>query len=414
MSSHHLIDAAAKLAKSRVSVLLGAAPPKEHGSIIGQWVLFLQQHAIVLLMQVPGEANAYRMFETLNDRGLKVSQSDLVKNYLYSQARDRLSEAHSKWSGMRAILESFEDDDITADFLRQMIVSLHGPTRKAEVYDAVEERVHGPQQAIQFLGVLLSGASDYAAILNPQHEKWNSPYPASIRSSIEALGIVRHRALRPLMLSIARSFVHGEADKAFRLILSVSVRLTIAGSATGAARSGGVEDVLGNAAKSVSDGTATTAAKVLALLDPVVPKDPQFEEAFAGASVTKAEIARYYLRSLERMHAGIQDPYFIVDDATIVNLEHVLPLSPEGNWPQFSAEAVDAFRRRIGNLALLMNHENSTLRSASFQEKKEVYRRSNFPLTAQIADAPDWNESAIATRQRGLARGAVSTWPIRV
>ena len=53
----------------------------------------MQQRARVVLLQVPNDADAYRMFETLNDRGLRTSQSDLVKNYgaVYSDAQETAS-----------------------------------------------------------------------------------------------------------------------------------------------------------------------------------------------------------------------------------------------------------------------------------------------------------------------------------
>ena len=71
-------------------------------------------------MKVPTESNAYKMFETLNDRGLRITQAHLVKSYLFGQAGEaRLSEAIQKWALIRGALESLEEEDITVTFLRQ-------------------------------------------------------------------------------------------------------------------------------------------------------------------------------------------------------------------------------------------------------------------------------------------------------
>lgn len=96
-----------------------------------------------------------------------------------------------------------------------------------------------------------------------------------------------------------------------------------------------------------------------------------------------------------------------------VNLEHVLPLRPEGNWPEFEEEAAQAMRRRIGNLVLLQQRLNSALKSAPFSDKRLVLAASQFQLTAEVGALPDWNEMALEDRQRRLAGLAVRAWPAR-
>ena len=51
------------------------------------------------------------MFETLNDRGLRISQADLVKNYLFGQSGNRIREAQAKWASMIRSLENVDRED---------------------------------------------------------------------------------------------------------------------------------------------------------------------------------------------------------------------------------------------------------------------------------------------------------------
>jgi uncharacterized protein with ParB-like and HNH nuclease domain len=51
---------------------------------------------VVVLVRVPSGANAYKMFETLNDRGLRTSQADLIKNYLFGRGGARLPEVQTR------------------------------------------------------------------------------------------------------------------------------------------------------------------------------------------------------------------------------------------------------------------------------------------------------------------------------
>jgi hypothetical protein len=184
----------------------------------------------------------------------------------------------------------------------------------------------------------------------------------------------------------------------------------------GGARSGSVEQTVAAAAREISDGKITKVSELLQFIDKIVPKDPEFEEGFKNATVSQAYLARYYLRALEMTVKNERDPYFIPnDDQQIINLEHVLPEKPEGNWPGFTPELVAAFYKRIGNMALLQAKANSDLRSSSFDEKKAIYRDSPYELTNQIAQINgDWSLEAIAQRQKQMAGLAVKTWPMKI
>ena len=74
--SHELIDQAFGEARSQVRRIVSGFDEKDHGDTLDRWINFMQQRARAILLQVPHDADAYRMFETLNDRGLRTSQSD--------------------------------------------------------------------------------------------------------------------------------------------------------------------------------------------------------------------------------------------------------------------------------------------------------------------------------------------------
>ncbi len=146
---------------------------RHHGDHIDFWVTFLEEKArVVLLIPVSDDANAYRMFETLNDRGLIVSQADLAKNYLYGRAGDRLEEAATKWSLIRGALEALSDEDALIDFLRHSLTVKNGLVREADLYKKVESTVRSPHQVMSFANDLEVLAGTYVAIQNPEHEAW--------------------------------------------------------------------------------------------------------------------------------------------------------------------------------------------------------------------------------------------------
>ncbi len=405
--SHEKIIRAFDLARVHVRNIVKPFDAKDHGDQLVKWQDFVQHKATVILMQVPDESKAYRMFETLNDRGLRTSQADMVKNYLFEQvAKDRKAEASQKWSYMRGALEAVEDEDLTVTFIRHALIASEEFVREDGVLTLVQDIVKGSDRAIRCLQTLEDLSRIYAALFNPEHEQWNG-YPSAAQQSLEILKLFDVKPFRPLLLAIANSLHPGEAAKAFKYLVSLGVRLIIASST----RSESVEKPLATTAKKVYDKQLMQASEIRNELNSIWPTDDEFKQEFAQATVSKAVLARYYLRSLELGWQKDPEPQFIPsDDKDTITLEHVLPEKPLGNWPQFDEDSVKAYSRRLGNLALLKKSQNCDLRSEGFTVKKAVYADSSFALTEMISKASDWTKLKITERQNTLADLAVKVW----
>ena len=283
----------------------------------------------------------------LNDRGKRTSQSDLVKNYLFGYAGERLGEVQQKWAAMRGALESMEDEDTTITFLRHSLTVIRGFVREADVYDAVQKQAIGEEPAVTFSGQLENLASTFVAMHNPDHERWNT-YPPAARRALDVLNLFNITPLRPLLLAIAHKFDKRDATAAFAFSVSLAVRLMIASST----RTGTVEEGLADAAHEIFDGAIPDTNGLKAKLRGLTPTDGQFRAAFENATVSNRKLARYYLRSLEMTAKNQAEPWHIPnDDQSIINLEHVLPEKPIGNWPQFNDDEVkdlQELNRKLG------------------------------------------------------------------
>ena len=132
------------------------------------------------------------------------------------------------------------------------------------------------------------------------------------------------------------------------------------------------------------------------------------------ARVSKSHLARYYLQALELKNAKTKQPELVPNtNPDDVNLEHVLPKSYGPAWKaDFSAEEHLAYRRRLGNLALLTQDENSGSGADGFAKKKKVLARSSFALTSMIGAKSSWTSKEIEARQKRLAELAAKTWPL--
>lgn len=406
--SHKLLLAAKEKADEQVRKIVAPLDRRDHGDTLNRWVNYLEDDARVILLRVPDDSNAYKMFETLNDRGLRTSQADLVKNYLFGRANDRFNEVQVKWSYMRGALETSDDDDITINFLRHALIVQRGYTREAEVFDAVQDLARSTAQAVTFAASLDQLANAYVATLNSDHERWND-HPGSVRRSLEVLSLLKIRPLRPLVLAISAKMSHGQTQRSLEFLVSLAVRLLIASST----RSGAVEVPLAEAARRVFNGEVSTASELRAALADITPSDSRFEAAFSFVRVSNARHARYYLRSLQMAADAEESPWFIPQtDRDVINLEHVLPREPGENWPQFTPDETRMNYSRLGNLCLMRAADNSVLKSDSFEVKKPILAAAPYSLTAHIGDFEEWTPASIESRQSALAGYATQAWPI--
>jgi len=405
--SHKRIAGAVDTARKYVLDFLKPYKETSHADRLIELVDFISEGAQVIALRVPDHINAFVMFETLNDRGLKASQADLLKNHLLSLCNERINEGQQKWASMIGVLESLEQDEITVTYLHHMLINKYGPIREREVFDKIKRTVNSQLGALEFLDELSEGASHYAALFNPDHKKWNQ-YGSLTRKNITTINRdLRVLQIRPLMFAVARKFSVAEAALAFRYFVFWSVRFLVAGG-----RGGLLDRNYSVAAFEVASGTITTAAALTKRLADIIPTDAAFATAFTDTRVSQNYFARYLLRAMEQQNNKIAEPEFVPsDDENSINLEHVLPENPGTHWPEINADVASAFFRRIGNLVLLQASQNTLIANSPFSVKKPILKKSGFVLTQEVADSVSWGPDEIAARQARLAQLAVQTWP---
>lgn len=408
--SHELIQQAAHLATKHVRAILEPYKEQDHIRRLTKYVEFIEHGAQVIVLRVPDHLNAYVMFETLNDRGLRASQADLIKNHLLSQcSQDRIMEAQSKWAAMVSVLESLGQGERTVTYLHHLLTTQNGPMRASEVLDKVRARADGQANAFRFLDEAADAANDYVALFNSDHSKWNA-YGTSIRNHISTIhNDLQVEQIHPLMFAVARHFSVKEAKLAFRQFVFWSVRFLIAGG-----RGGLLNNWYGVAAQKVTNREIKTAAGLSKYLLDILPPDALFEDEFARARVSNVRLARYYLRALEQARKEQPEPEWLPNnDEQVINLEHVLPQNPGSTWPEIEEDIARTYWRRIGNMAILKATPNSIIGNSSFGDKRLTFSESGFFFTQDIAKYDIWGVTQIEERQRELAKWAVKTWPTK-
>lgn len=380
---------------------------KDSEEALHEWLDYLEANLKVILVVASDDSNAFVIFETLNDRGLELAISDLLKNYLFHRSSDKIEETKNRWLTMVATLESASDDPLVVTYLRHFAMSKYGLVREKDLFGLIKRRITSKKLALAFSTELSNTSRVYASLINTEHEFWNK-FDHATRESVIAFNLLGMVQMRPLLLAILDKFDARNVSKAFRKLVSVAVRFQIVGGAGG----GTLERIYSDAARQVSEGKLTSIADILKGFT-TLPSDSAFLQAFATATISKQALARYYLRSLEQ-GSDPQGEVVPSSDTGKVNLEHVLPLSPSDAWlKRWASDDVRAYQRRLGNMAILSARINSSIGNDDFVSKRSELAKSKFIFTRMIGDANEWSPDAINVRQVAMAETAVKVWTLK-
>lgn len=408
--SHDRLAEASAICRQHVQKIIAPYAKPDQAKRLYEWIAFLRDSAVIIEIRVPDSFNAYTLFETLNDRGLRASQADILKNYLFGKAQDRLGEVAPRWAAMTSILESLDVDDLLLTFLRHYWISQNGPTVEKELADKIREKIIGRQQTVDMANALATYSVDYAALFSPlEHTGWPT-FDKQTRAYLYIITrILQIEQIRPLLLAIVTNFDPKEVTQAFRLCLSWSVRFLIAGGGGG----GVLDRHYGLRAKEITGGEIKTAAVLSERMKGVVRTDAEFREGLKRARVSKKHLARYYLRAIELSRAGGARAELggVLEDTATYNLEHIMPLNPSSGWT-LPEETIQAYSKRLGNMTLLDPTMNGDLANKIFEEKRTIYKTGALLITQEIADFTNWGADEIEERQSAMADDALKIWTI--
>ncbi len=363
------------------------------GDTVAQRLLFIQ-------ISVEDELNAYTVFETLNARGLELTSTDLLKNYLFSlfQGPDDLKAAQRQW---KRIISMVQMEEFPA-FLRYYLSLNHSRVRRERLFKLVRESVKNAQQAFDLLDKLENFSSLFVALGSPNDEFWrdtpqNQPY-------IRALNLFRVKQVYPTLFAAYQRFSAEDFTRLLKLVVAISFRYSIVSSLN----PNELELLYNNAALDITSGKITGTRQVFDALRPGYVKDEKFQQDFALLSIStkgqKRKLVRYIFCNLEADESGIE----VNEDS--FSIEHILPEVPTDEWRQnFTDVQIEEMVYRLGNLSLLEPSFNRDIGQKNYQIKREKYQQSVYALTKNIL-AEDWTPDAIAARQRNLARRAVHIW----
>lgn len=378
----------------------------DNGADLARFIDLVADRLFFTVITVTDELNAFKVFETLNARGVRLSATDLLKNYLFSVINNEnpheteMKKIEERWE---KIVEKLGSESFP-DFLRVYWNSRNKLVRKTDLFKTIKTTIRNKENAFSLIRELDENADFYAALSNPQDELWTEDQGKYIGE----LKMFSIRQPYPLLMIAWKKLEKDDFNRILRACSIISFRYNVIGGM----HPGEQEKIYNDIAFKIANGELKALNEISPILKNVYPEDDYFKAAFEEKELStigarNRKVVRYILFALEKQLAN-SDYDFESDKYSI---EHILPESPGKEWPCYDENNDYRFIYRLGNYTLLTQSENRDVGNKGFDEKRAVYEKSNFEITKKIAeDNSTWDRGRIVNRQKAMAKWASVIW----
>ncbi len=357
---------------------------------------------IFTTINVSDDLNAYKVFETLNARGVKLSPSDLLKNYLFSKAFEssgtELEETERRWQSINDFLGKSD----LPTFLRHYWNSRYELVRVSNLYRVIKSTVKTPENVFDLLNELEQLAPIYSAFENPADPMWNNEQ----RSFIRSMNLFGVSTWHSLMLIAKQKFSEEEFTK---LLYELNV-ITFRYNVISGLHTNEIEVAYNKLSIKIFSGEVSKASHASENLKSIYVADDGFAQAFSTKLLStkrNKNLVKYILVELENTIAGTDNQF---EDATST-IEHILPENPSSEWETFfPSDEQEEYIYLIGNYTLLEDTINKKASDKLFSEKLPLYKASVYKMSKDELNYTEWTPIIIRKHQAKMAKWACNTW----
>lgn len=367
---------------------------------------FVDQHTFLVLVATQDFESAYRIFTVLNERGLNLTHTDILKSEIIGQIPDSEQDLYTKkWENEEEDLgrESFAD-------LFGHIRMVYGKTKARESIlrefrASVVSKVPDGRKLIDDVLVPLSDAFETVS-----RSDYKAPSGAEqVNRLLSWLNLLDNQDWVPPAISYFADDTKGSDDhRAFleeleRLAASMLIRRTDVTRRI---------ERYGRVLEAIETGTDLFAPGSPLQLEP--NERSETVERLRGDIYTVTRIRLYVLLRLDSALSSGGASY----EHPVITVEHVLPQNPAtpSRWREwFTDEDRELWTHRLANLALLTRRKNAEANNYEFDVKKDRYFRTSsgvspFALTTQVLKETHWTPALLSSRQEILVAKLVEVW----
>ena len=387
----------------------------------------LSRLLVVATIELTEQDEPYTIFATLNDRGQQLTPADIVKNMMMQRAE--VGDDEEKASRVWGTFENnpwWRENTAENNFKRTQADRFIDHWVSIRTGEGLRNPERLPADVANHLEDIGRDKTwDAVNDLNLKAQTYKEIHQGTLKTTEEflkkmkALGVGAPMAL---MLWLFTSDVRDQERAVItNAVESYVVRRSLAGMTTNALR----DTFAGLIAKVPSTNAEEATKTVIEYLanedkpNQRWPKDHEIEQFLSsqpmkGTATAKREI----IATIEKhIRPATAEPIGPTEQLTI---DHIMPQSWKQNWPlsqratnrEAAALARDRTVQYIGNLTIITNNLNSTIKNKSWNEKRDLLKDSTLTINRElIKNAPEeWNEEAIKNRSIDMAEITTKVW----
>ncbi|MEU0949120.1 DUF262 domain-containing protein [Streptomyces canus] len=362
--------------------------------------------------------NVHRIFESLNNTGLKLSQADLLRNYLFMKLPTRGEHVYETyWLPLQASLSNEELEQL---MWLQLVLDGDDRVRRQDLYAAQQQRFeHGKatEEDIEaYIRELHRSAALFRRLLHPEEEP-----DTSVRAHLHRLDAWQAQVTYPALMLLLdrrerRALDSSDTARAMSYIESFLVRRMICRVPPNNLNRI-FQAVPGQLPLDVP--VADGLHQLLSANNRFWPADDELREKIRKAPFYQFGRPQQRKMVLQRLEESYEHPEPVDFAAAQLTIEHVMPQSPGDEWLRMLGEDVadgervedlhSRLQHTLGNLTLTA--VNSELSNHPFERKQGLLQGSHLEMNRRIAATERWGAKEIFARADELADRAVALWP---
>lgn len=362
----------------------------------------------LVVVATPDIDSAYRIFSVMNDRGLDLTATDILKSNIIGTIPDSEKQQYTdKWEDIE---ESIGRDNFSDLFshIRMVYRRLKPQGTLVKEFDAHVKPRDNPKQFIN--DILIPYSEAYTNILN---ENYSSEEKAeNINIVLGWLNRVDNSDWIPPAIDYLSRYKN-EPEKLFNFLQKLerlaSCMMIFRGNIN--YRIKRYADLL-TWIRSGNDDLSNES--------PIHLSNDEIDNTLSALNGNVYESTRTRLMILLRLDSILSDGSAKYDHK-LITVEHVLPQNPEpsSEWVFWitDEEKRRSLVHKLGNLALLSRAKNSSASNYELEKKKKSYFMvkgvSPFAITTQVLSKDTWSESIILDRQKENVGKLTEEWNLK-
>ena len=336
----------------------------------------ITDNVFFIVITAENTKQASKLFEILNNKGVNLTQADLVRNYLLSKSDEQgFADSVPTWES----LEKKIGIDNLEQFLRYASLLI---SERDSVYERIFEysEKNSSKTTIDFL---YKQSDRYQQILDPGSYSEN---PQLILEDFNVLGITQ---MRPVLMAVFEKFNEEEVSRISNILVNFAFRYSVI-----CGRNPNKIEALSRELSYKIYNNQFNFDDVCKKIKELSPNDVDFKNAFLAKSFKSNKIPRYIIAKIEDfMSTGEK-----IIDWDAVHLEHIMPKKID-KWQKADTYFDEAFHsenvNKLGNMVLLSMKINTKIKNSLFSEKKTSYGGSDINLIKEIKGKTSWKKEEI-------------------